>query len=168
LNKTLVQKRIGIILRRFSARRSCRTACRTPRRLWNLGPRAPIYSSRCATNGVDAHGYRTGGQRHQPKQGANPHKCPRIVRPHVIEHSGHQPCDRHGRTDADDCAGKRQQKSSPGYKPHQFAPLRTKGHANTQLSGTPRPFVREQSIQADARQYQGQERKEERRSTGGT
>jgi hypothetical protein len=33
-------------------------------------------------------------------------------------------------------------KSSPGYKPHQFAPLRSKGHANTQLAGTPRHFVR--------------------------
>jgi hypothetical protein len=78
----------------------------------------------------------------QHKQYANAHQCPRIVRPHVIEHSGHPPWERHGRTDADDCAGKRQQKSSPGYKPHQFASLRTKGHANTQLAGTPRHFVR--------------------------
>jgi hypothetical protein len=37
--------------------------------------------------------------------------------------------------------------------------LRTKGHAYSQLAGAPRHFVGEQSIQADARQYQGQARK---------
>jgi hypothetical protein len=49
-------------------------------------------------------------------------------------------------------------------QPHQFAPLRSEGHTDAELAGAACYFVWEQSVEADARQYQRQERKKARQA----